>query len=141
MTSITIDPTDVSAALIAFIKADVSIAAIFGDEIREMDWMSADFVYPSLRIDSGAMPEMNLNGNCKGRWLHFTSSVYIFVNELSSKNCQKYMGMVGKLFQNAQIQTAKIMTMPLNIGYIHPISDGTTLWRGEVTVIGRLIDV
>lgn len=140
MTTTTISPTDVSAALIAFLKSDPAIVAVFGQEIREMDWMSPEFAYPALRMDVANLPEQSLNGNCKGKWFEMMATIYIFVEGTSSKLCQDYMGLVGKRFQNAQIQAVAIKTMPLNVNYMLPVSDGISLWRGEVNVTGRLYE-
>jgi len=141
MTATTLTIEQLSDAVIAFLKADVAIVAVVGDEIREANWMGSDFTYPALRVDTSRMSAQILNGNCEGEWFLITFSVYIFSEGRSSKAGQNLAGLVGRRFQNNRLITADFRSQPLNIDYNSPVTDGKTHWRGEVIVTGRLKEI
>lgn len=138
MTVNTLSPTDISSAFIAYILADPTIVTAVANDISEANWTSADFTYPSIRIDSNRMAVMLLNGNCKGRWFNVGVSAYIFAEGASSKECQDIMGLVGKRIQNNMIANTVLKSQPLDIDYIPPVPNGIKLWRGEVVISGRM---
>lgn len=139
MTATTMTTVDVVSAIIANLKAYAALVAIVSQDIREANWMGDSFAYPCVRVDLTKLNNSeDSNGNCVDNWFDMQFSVYIFSEGKSSLQCQTLMGLIGQRFQNEIISSADIKSFPLRVIYNPVITDGESMWRGEVSVYGKV---
>lgn len=131
-------PAEISAPLIADLKADATLVTAVGAEIREDQWQGDDFVYPSVRVGGNQYPLHPTDGNCFGQWINISLSIFVFTEGLSSLLNQQIMGMVGEALQGSQLNTAALSSLALRVDYVPPIAFIFHAWRGEVLISGRV---
>ena len=133
-----ISPRDAQAATIALLKADASLDAAVGAEIRESDWQGTAFVYPAVRVDLAQLrPEGT--GACAESWSALNARIQVWSNEDSGGECLDLLGLVQVALQRKRLAGAGYTSLEIKIDMtVLPFRDGE-LWRGEVAFYTTII--
>lgn len=88
-------PLEVQVALIAYLKANAGLVALLGtaDQIKEVEWQGADFVYPAVRVENDVMPN---KVDCEPDDVDVT--IFVMSEKKSSYQTNQIVDYVAKLF-------------------------------------------
>ena len=84
---------EVQEALVAYLKADVPLGGIVGDEVRESRWQGVDFTYPMVRVAMDSMVPWH-PGTCANRLTRAKFSILTFSENASSLEANQIAGLV-----------------------------------------------
>lgn len=130
-----INPQVLQAAVISLLKAQSTITAEVGTEIKEDQWEGTEFRYPCLRVSLLTLSPHS-NGECRPTIADVAMTVLCFVEGTSSRGAARLAGIVanaifGKRLKTSEITPVTRINIPDN-GVAMPVPEGERLWRAEV---------
>lgn len=89
----TATPETFKAAWIANLKSKPTVVALVGEEIREIEYQSTDWVYPCIRVSVGFKPSINRCGPDDGE-----IDLEVYSEEKSSKEAVHIASLIYELY-------------------------------------------
>lgn len=88
-------PLDVQIALIEYLKADTNLVTMLGtpDQIKEVEWQGADFIYPAVRVENTVHPNMV---DCSPDDVDVT--IWVMSEKKSSLQTNQIVDYIAKMF-------------------------------------------
>lgn len=131
----------IQAALIAKLKADTALVAWLtaesaANEIREIQWQGAQFVYPAVRAGAGSQLPGG-NGPCYTTTGQTPFSVLAFAEDDSSQNADILAGLVEDALLGKKLTGTGFSSGPiLSDGLVHATRTGERVW--QAVFLGRM---
>lgn len=125
----------IQAAVITHLKADVSLTAYLtaqaaANEIREMEWQAAQFVYPSVRVGIGTQTPDSPTSVCYTQNGEVTFTVVCFGEGDSSYQADELAGLVNDALIGNRITGTGFGSMLVQVdGLTHATRTGERVWR------------
>lgn len=125
----------IQAALIAHLKADVNLTAYLTaqaatNEIREIEWQAAQFVYPSVRVGVGTQLPGTDTSVCYTSTGETTFKLVCFGEGDSSYQADELAGLVNNALVGKRINGSGFNSLSIQSdGLTHAARTGERVWR------------
>lgn len=125
----------IQAALIAHLKADATLAAYLTaqsavNEIREMEWQSDQFVYPSVRVGVGIQVPDGPTSVCYTSNGEVAFTVVCFGEGDSSYQADELAGIVNNALVGKRVTGSGFGSLSIQSdGLTHATRTGERVWR------------
>lgn len=125
----------IQAAIISHLKANANLVAYLTaqaatNEIREMEWQAAQFVYPSIRVGVGTQTPDGSTSVCYATNGEATFTVASFGEGDSSYQADELAGLVNDALIGTQITGSGFKsTVVQSDGLTHASRTGERVWR------------
>lgn len=125
----------IQAAIITHLKADTPLTAYLtaqaaANEIREIEWQAAQFVYPSVRVGTGTQVPDGPTSVCYTTNGEVTFTVVSFGEGDSSLQADELAGLVNNALIGTQITGSGFKsTVVQSDGLTHAARTGERVWR------------
>lgn len=129
-------PETFKASWIASLKAQPSLVALVGDEIRETEYQSIEFVYPSVRVSVEFRPSLNRCGPDDA-----TVMLEVFSEEKSSKQAAHIASLLYELYQGKPFEQSGIRWSTVVIRKVSKPERDVPAWRSDVEIFAQGVGI
>lgn len=129
---------DIQAGIIAKLKADSTLVSALNsnNEIKELQYQGADFLYPAVRVSIGTQTNDRRSPFCAFGFLPFT--VRVFSEQKSSQQADDILGKVNFLHGSFVTGTGFILNQIECIGLTGAIRVSEQLWMAEANYLSLM---
>ena len=129
-----ISNSDIKAAWVARLKADVNITALVpAVEIREVEWKGTDFTYPNIRVKLQSLLPTSQASNC--RVFSSRVTIYVFTEQKSSKQADDIAAVIASEFWGRSFTSGGVRFSGIALESLDPAlvpEEDTNSWRSAV---------
>jgi hypothetical protein len=125
----TATPTTFREAWIADLKAQPAIVAIVGEEIRETEYQSTDWLYPAIRISLEFIPSINRCGPDDAN-----VEIDCYSEQKSSKQASDLASLIYSLYQGKPFESAGIKFSTVIVRKVEKPERNIYAWMVKVKI-------
>jgi hypothetical protein len=131
---------EIQAALVAYLKADATIAAqLIADgttvaEIREDQWQGASFTYPAVRVRMiSNVPTSDRRDGCRQ---NISFGIQAWSEDDSSQQSDRIAGIIGGVLHGRSFSANSLVFHTTVTNLVPAVRSDRTVWRSETLVSG-----